>query len=204
MDKIPFEDGTKTQEAYVTIDSQNYQVTPAIWSGDTPLSAFNLNKMQDNIDNAKADKADLDTLSTKVDSKADKNDLDDLSSTVNDLTSKITELQKPKRIELFNNSSNQSKTINLADSVYNYSYIYLQNAANYNVIIPIYSDNQTNLRGIGGWTGAENAGTNHFYGTLSNEGKTVNVTYFRAMVHNANGDHNEGADYDVTMVVGVR
>ena len=82
MDKIPFEDGTKTQEAYVTINRQNYIVTPEVWNGNTPLSAFNLNKMQDNIDNAKADKSDLNTLSTKVDNKADKSDLDTLSTKV--------------------------------------------------------------------------------------------------------------------------
>ena len=52
MNKIPFVDGTKTQEAYVTIDEQNYQVTPAVWSGTTPLKAQNLNKMQDNIEEA--------------------------------------------------------------------------------------------------------------------------------------------------------
>lgn len=52
MDKIPFQDGTKTQEAYVTVNRQNYNVTPAVWSGNTPLSAFNLNKMQDNIETA--------------------------------------------------------------------------------------------------------------------------------------------------------
>lgn len=52
MKKIPFEDGTKTQEAYVTIDEQNYQVTPAVWIGTTPLKAQNLNKMQDNIEEA--------------------------------------------------------------------------------------------------------------------------------------------------------
>ena len=52
MKKIPFEDGTKTQEAYVTIDGQNYQVTPAVWSGTTPLKSQNLNKMQDNIEEA--------------------------------------------------------------------------------------------------------------------------------------------------------
>lgn len=52
MNKIPFEDGTKTQEAYVTIDEQNYQVTPAVWIGTTPLKAQNLNKMQDNIEEA--------------------------------------------------------------------------------------------------------------------------------------------------------
>ena len=52
MKKIPFEDGVKTQEAYVTIDEQNYQVTPATWTGNTPLKAQNLNKMQDNIEEA--------------------------------------------------------------------------------------------------------------------------------------------------------
>lgn len=52
MKKIPFEDGTKTQEAYVTVDEQNYQVTPAVWTGTTPLKAMNLNKMQDNIEEA--------------------------------------------------------------------------------------------------------------------------------------------------------
>lgn len=52
MDKIPFVDGTKTQEAYVTVNGQNYNVTPAVWSGNTPLSAFNLNKMQNNIETA--------------------------------------------------------------------------------------------------------------------------------------------------------
>lgn len=52
MDKIPFEDGTKTQEAYVTVNEQNYEVTPAVWNGTVPLSAQNLNKMQDNIEEA--------------------------------------------------------------------------------------------------------------------------------------------------------
>ena len=52
MKKIPFEDGTKTQEAYVTINEQNYQVTPAVWQGKTPLKSQNLNKMQDNIEEA--------------------------------------------------------------------------------------------------------------------------------------------------------
>lgn len=52
MKKIPFEDGTKTREAYVTVNEQNYQVTPATWTGTTPLKAQNLNKMQDNIEEA--------------------------------------------------------------------------------------------------------------------------------------------------------
>lgn len=52
MKKIPFEDGVKTQEAYVTVNEQNYQVTPAVWQGTTPLKAQNLNLMQDNIEEA--------------------------------------------------------------------------------------------------------------------------------------------------------
>ena len=52
MKKIPFEDGVKTQEAYVTVNEQNYQVTPAVWTGTTPLKAQNLNLMQDNIEEA--------------------------------------------------------------------------------------------------------------------------------------------------------
>lgn len=52
MNKIPFVDGTKTQEAYVSIDNQNYQVTPAVWQGTVPLSAQNLNQMQNNIETA--------------------------------------------------------------------------------------------------------------------------------------------------------
>ena len=52
MDKIPFEDGTKISNAKVTINEQEYEVTPAQYQGTTPVSAFNLNKMQDNIEKA--------------------------------------------------------------------------------------------------------------------------------------------------------
>lgn len=66
MNKIPFEDGTKTQEAYVTVDEQNYQVTPAVWTGTTPLKAMNLNKMQDNIEEAINIQRAIVTLNTTV------------------------------------------------------------------------------------------------------------------------------------------
>lgn len=52
MVKIPFENGTKTANGYVTIDDTNYPVTDAVYSGNTPLSAANLNQMQANIENA--------------------------------------------------------------------------------------------------------------------------------------------------------
>lgn len=52
MIKIPFEDGVKVSNAKVTIDGNDYNVTPAQYSGTTPLSAYNLNQMQDNIETA--------------------------------------------------------------------------------------------------------------------------------------------------------
>lgn len=52
MQKINFQDGTKIKDAVVTINEQEYAVTPAQYSGTTPLSRFNLNKMQDNIEKA--------------------------------------------------------------------------------------------------------------------------------------------------------
>ena len=52
MDKIPFVDGTKIKNAKVTVNEQEYEVTPAQYQGTTPVSAFNLNKMQDNIEKA--------------------------------------------------------------------------------------------------------------------------------------------------------
>lgn len=117
---------------------------------------------------------------------------------------KISTAEKPKRTVLFSDSDNTSKAIQLSDSAYNYSYLYIHNASNYYAVIPIYSDSQQALRGIGGWSGDQNGGTNHFYGSLSNEGKTINATYFRALVHTAGGTHNSGDDYDVKLVVGIR
>lgn len=52
MIKIPFEDGVKISNAYVTIDGQNYEVHPAVYEGDTPFSSFNINKLQDNTEEA--------------------------------------------------------------------------------------------------------------------------------------------------------
>ena len=52
MNKIPFEDGQKTQEAFVTIEEKNYPVTPAKYSGKVPLSGPNLMKLQNNIENS--------------------------------------------------------------------------------------------------------------------------------------------------------
>ena len=50
MKRVNFEDGTLIKQATVTIDEIEYTVTPAQRTGNTPLSAFVLNKMQDNIE----------------------------------------------------------------------------------------------------------------------------------------------------------
>lgn len=71
MDKIPFEDGTKIQNAYVTINEQNYPVTSAIYEGKTPLSAFNLNKMQDNIEKAIPNTNTIQVSATEPNPKSD-------------------------------------------------------------------------------------------------------------------------------------
>lgn len=52
MEKINFQTATKVSEAKVTIDGVDYEVTPAVYSGTTAISATNLNKMQSNAEDA--------------------------------------------------------------------------------------------------------------------------------------------------------
>lgn len=49
MDLIQFEAGTKVSDAKVTINGVDYPVTPARYTGNTPLSVYILNLMQSNI-----------------------------------------------------------------------------------------------------------------------------------------------------------
>ena len=50
MKKINFEDGQLTKKGYVVIDGKEYPTNEAEYDGATPLSAYVLNKMQDNIE----------------------------------------------------------------------------------------------------------------------------------------------------------
>ena len=50
MQKINFQDGTLVSPAKVTIDGTEHQVTPAQRSGTTPLSAYTMNLLQNNIE----------------------------------------------------------------------------------------------------------------------------------------------------------
>lgn len=52
MKKINFQDGQLVKSGYVEIAGEQHIITEAEWKGETPLSAFNLNLMQDNIEEA--------------------------------------------------------------------------------------------------------------------------------------------------------
>ncbi len=49
MQIVEFENGSKIQEAYVEIDGKQHIVTPAQYKGNTPLSAYNVNRLQKNL-----------------------------------------------------------------------------------------------------------------------------------------------------------
>ncbi len=86
MDKINFEDGQLISEGYVIINEKKYFIVPAVYEGDTPLSSFILNKMQNNIENAIEEKATKDTATNNDDglmSKDDKNKLDKIEKEAN-------------------------------------------------------------------------------------------------------------------------
>ena len=46
---VVFQNGTLVQKATVEIDGNVYEVEPAQYEGTTPLSAYNLNRLQDNL-----------------------------------------------------------------------------------------------------------------------------------------------------------
>lgn len=50
MERINFKDGQLVKEGYVEIDGVQHQIHEAEYSGDTPLSAHVMNKLQDNIE----------------------------------------------------------------------------------------------------------------------------------------------------------
>ena len=49
MNILEFEDGQLISPGYVVIGEQQYQVVEAVYSGNTPVSAMNLNNMQKNL-----------------------------------------------------------------------------------------------------------------------------------------------------------
>lgn len=68
MNKINWQNGTLVSPAKVEIGGVIYEVTPEQYSGNTPLSAENLNQMQDNIEEAIPEV--IDNLTSSSTSKA--------------------------------------------------------------------------------------------------------------------------------------
>lgn len=92
MDKIPFEDGILVTAGYVEIDGVKHEVKPAEYTGNTPFTAFNLNKMQDNIEKQINSKSAIESILIKGNSKQEittgKNKLPNAikTQTINNLT----------------------------------------------------------------------------------------------------------------------
>lgn len=113
--------------------------------------------------------------------------------------------EKKQKVVLFNNPSNTANTVQLSDSAYNYSYLYVESSSQLHyVMLPIIKDGQIYLNGIGGWSGEANVGSTHFTGSLSNNGKTLTATYFKTMVHTESSSHSAGTDRKIVSVIGVR
>lgn len=49
MEIIEFKGATKVKNAYVEIEGTQYEVVPAEYSGETPLTPYNINRMQENL-----------------------------------------------------------------------------------------------------------------------------------------------------------
>lgn len=115
-------------------------------------------------------------------------------------------IAKPIRDELFFDNNNDSLTINLSKSVYNYSYLMVigDKGYTYTAIVPIFADNQSAFKGIGGWTGSENVGTYHVQGTFSNSGTTMTFTYSKSIGHNFGGQHSTSTDRIPIRILGIR
>ena len=143
---------------------------------------------------------DAEILNIKSDSTTDTYSCDYVNNLANEIKN-----TPPVRKLLFSNTSNTDLIINLNDSVYNYSYLYVEgDTATYNVMIPIYSASQTAFRGIGGWSGEENVGSSHAQGAISNSGKTMTFGYFKSIVHNSNSNHTASTNRNIRKIIGVR
>lgn len=79
MKKIEFENGVLVSPAKVVIDGVEHEVTPAVCEGKTPFSAENINKMQDNMEEA------IDEISVAIYGTGDEKGLIDPNTTLENL-----------------------------------------------------------------------------------------------------------------------
>ena len=106
MKRIGWQNGTLIQPAQVLDDGT---VQPAQYEGTTPLSAANLTKMEDNIEEY------IEDVSNEV------GDLSDLNTT--DKTSVVNAINSLVPVVLYENEAGTNGDITLNDSVENYTFI---------------------------------------------------------------------------------
>lgn len=113
MGKFKWENGTLISKAKVEINGQIYEVEPEQYSGTTPLTAENLNQMQDGI------YEDINSNTSKI------GNLEELATTnkssLVDSTNEINSAITPK--VLFENKSGQKGSLSLNDNWENYKII---------------------------------------------------------------------------------
>ena len=116
-----FEDGQLVKQASVIINETEYQVSPAEYSGSTPLSAFSLNKMQDNTEEAINIQRSTVTLSSTVNANTNYNLPTGMYYEVGNNSLEIyycsTKLQKGQDYNEIGNTGEVSNTIQFTDSV---------------------------------------------------------------------------------------
>jgi len=69
MKKIEFEDGELVQQGYVMIDGVKHEIIDTVYNGKIPLSAYWLNEMQDNIEEAILEvnkNTEIETIQTQI------------------------------------------------------------------------------------------------------------------------------------------
>ena len=105
MDKIPFEDGTLVTAGYVEIDGTKHETVQPEYTGNTPLSAYNMNKMQDNIEDSINEEKLVKRINISGASKQDTREgdnllnIEDYASTtgaiINSITSEVIDITSP-------------------------------------------------------------------------------------------------------------
>ena len=108
MDKIPFEDGTLVKAGYVEIDGTKHETVQPEYTGKTPLSAYNLKKMQDNIENSINEEKLVKRINISGASKQETREgynllnIEDYASTtgaiINSITSEVIDITSPTEL----------------------------------------------------------------------------------------------------------
>ena len=131
MQKINWENGTLISPAKVEIGGVIYDVTPEQYSGNTPLSAENLNQMEDNIEDAIEDVEDkLTPVTLFTGNVSGKNDIN-LSDAISNYEKLVIvgSVYDPINIDEYNTAtiypelqSRGELTINFSKNEYQYHY----------------------------------------------------------------------------------